>query len=326
MPIVNNWRSAHSYPLNSFQMNLRARSRKVQAKPLVSQRLKRLDSIIRKLVRDQTSTMQLSQMQDIGGCRAVLASNTEVYKVANSYRVGGTKKWLHELVGVGKNYIEAPKKDGYRSVHLIFKYFGPPQNTAWDNLKIEMQLRSAAQHSWATALEAVDIFTNQALKANRGDQNWQRFFALMGSAIARSEHSPLVPGTPSLAGELKDELRELVAQLNVLQVLPGFGDAIQMAHSIAAPDARYYLLHLSFSERKISWKTFRSYESQVANDEYTELEKRNQDRQGEYVVLVKADSLSAMKRSYPGFFLDTGIFTGLVGKAVGIELLDKRAS
>ena len=75
MPVVNNWHSAHSYPLNSFQTNLRKRSQKVQAKPLVSQRLKRLDSIVRKLVRDQTSTMQLSQMQDIGGCRAVLASN-----------------------------------------------------------------------------------------------------------------------------------------------------------------------------------------------------------------------------------------------------------
>ncbi len=326
MPVVNNWRSAHSYPLNSFQTNLRKRSQKVQAKPLVSQRLKRLDSVVRKLVRDQTSTMQLSQMQDIGGCRAVLASNKQVYAVTDSYRGGETKRWLHELVGAGKDYIASPKKDGYRSVHLIFKYVGPTKSPAWDNLKIEMQLRSAAQHSWATALEAVDIFTNQALKANRGDQNWQRFFALMGSFIAHSENCPMVPETPMSISELRDELRGLAYQLNVMQVLPGFGDAIQTAHSIAAPDARYYLLHLSFQERKISWKTFRYFESEIANAEYTELEKVNQDKPGQYVVLVKADSLSAMKRSYPGFFLDTGVFAGLVGKAIGSEIPERRAS
>ena len=56
--IVNNWRSAHSYPLNCFQTNLRSRARKISTKPLVSQRLKRFESIVKKLGRDQTSTLE----------------------------------------------------------------------------------------------------------------------------------------------------------------------------------------------------------------------------------------------------------------------------
>jgi hypothetical protein len=318
LDVINNWRSAHSYPLNSFQINLRARARKVQTAPLISQRLKRLESIISKLIRDQTSTMQLSQMQDIGGCRAVLQSNKEVYEVASSYRSGVTKKFLHELIGEGKDYIQNPKTDGYRSIHLIFRYVGTPENNAWDRLRIEMQLRSFAQHSWATALEAVDIFTRQALKANRGNEDWQRFFALMGSAIARQERCPLVPGTPEDARDLRREIQHYAERLDVLNVLPGFSNAIQIAHGIGQKNASYYLLHLSFNTRKVSWNTFSWNESQRANEIYTRLEQDNSDRAGEYFVLVKADSLSAMKRSYPSFFLDTGVFARMVADAAGL--------
>jgi len=40
------------------------------------------------------------------------------------------------------------------------------------------------QHAWATAVEAVGIFTKQALKSNIGDGEWLRLFALMSSEIA----------------------------------------------------------------------------------------------------------------------------------------------
>lgn len=162
----------------------------------------------------------------------------------------------------------------------------------------------------------MDIFTNQALKANRGDQNWQRFFALMGSAIAYRERSPLVPGTPETRAEFLDELRHYVQLLDVLNVMPAFGSAIRLAHHMAAKNARYYLLHLSFSAKTIKWYTFAWNESQAANAAYTRLEQENADSVGEYFVLVKPDSLSAMKRAYPSFFLDTNIFARLVTEAV----------
>jgi ppGpp synthetase/RelA/SpoT-type nucleotidyltranferase len=76
--VINNWRSSHSYPLNSFQVNLRQRARKIDSSALVSQRLKRFESIVKKLARAQTSTMELSQMQDIAGCRAVLSNPSDV--------------------------------------------------------------------------------------------------------------------------------------------------------------------------------------------------------------------------------------------------------
>jgi len=42
---VNDWRSSHSFPLNTFQMTLRTRSASVCNQPIVAQRLKRTPSI-----------------------------------------------------------------------------------------------------------------------------------------------------------------------------------------------------------------------------------------------------------------------------------------
>lgn len=323
--VINNWRSAHSYPLNCFQTNLRQRARKINSHVLVSQRLKRFESIVKKLSRGQTSTMELSQMQDIGGCRAVLSTTAEVYRLAKSYQKGPAGKWLHTLVGSGKDYLVQPKVDGYRGIHLIFRYVGTHPNYAWDKLRIEMQLRSLHQHAWATALETVDIFTNQALKANRGEQNWQRFFALMGSAIAAREGFPRVPGTPESNIELQDELRQLEKNLDALQLLQGFRYAIHATTDIAVSSkTAYYLLHLSFTNKKISWNTFAWNESQLANAQYTELEQKTAGSNGEHVVLVKTGSLSTMKKAYPSFFLDAEMFLRLVSDALAPGGLDTR--
>ena len=315
--VINNWRSAHSYPLNCFQTNLRQRARKIDSHALVSQRLKRFESIVKKLSRDQTSTMELSQMQDIGGCRAVLSSTADVYRLAKAYQKGPSNKWLHTLVGQGKDYIGSPKPDGYRSIHLIFRYKGTPPNHAWDKLRIEMQIRSQHQHAWATALESVDIFTNQALKANRGDHNWQRFFALMGSAIAAREGLARVPDTPESNTELRDELRQLANDLNAIDQLNYFRHAIRETQ-IRSGNAKmaYYLVHLSFNDKTVSWDPFAWNESQAANAKYTDLEQKFAGDSNEHVVLVKAGSVAAMKRSYPSFFLDAELFLRLVVEAL----------
>ncbi len=65
LDVIFNYRSAHSFQLNSFYTTLHGRAKKIDQRALTAQRLKRLESIYRKLHR--RNTMQLSQMQDIGG-------------------------------------------------------------------------------------------------------------------------------------------------------------------------------------------------------------------------------------------------------------------
>ncbi|GAH08548.1 unnamed protein product, partial [marine sediment metagenome] len=125
--------------------------------------------------------MKLTTMQDIGGLRAVLGTVYDVYMLSEEYR----KNTLfgHELIDE-KDYIHKPRsEDGYRSLHLIYKYKNR-RNPAYDGLRIELQIRTKLQHTWATAVETMGTFLGQALKSRQGDQEWLDFFALTSSAFA----------------------------------------------------------------------------------------------------------------------------------------------
>jgi ppGpp synthetase/RelA/SpoT-type nucleotidyltranferase len=93
--IINNWRSSHSFPLNTFRVTLARNAQKVDRECLVAQRLKRLSSIDTKLSRFRN--MKLSQMQDIGGCRAVVSTVDAVYKLVDIYKKSEIKHTLHEV-------------------------------------------------------------------------------------------------------------------------------------------------------------------------------------------------------------------------------------
>src|SRR3954453_15169180 len=84
LAVINNWRSSHSFPLNTLQVNLRNVSTQNDADPTTAQRIKRLPSIRHKL--ERIPGMKLSRMQDIGGGRAVLSSVDAVREVVEYYR------------------------------------------------------------------------------------------------------------------------------------------------------------------------------------------------------------------------------------------------
>lgn len=190
MEVIDNWRAAHAYPAQSFYVTLKRRACAVHKSALVAQRIKRLPSIISKLEREPA--MKLSQMQDIGGCRAVLPSLSHVKTL---WRAIEALRWKHVSLKP-KDYITHPKASGYRGVHLKYRYQGEGLKAKYSGLKIELQLRTKLQHRWATAVEAADTFTKQALKSSRGNDGWQRFFALMSSVYALKERAPPCAGYP----------------------------------------------------------------------------------------------------------------------------------
>ena len=105
--LVNKWWASHSRPLNTFRMNLR---RRVGDSDIVAQRLKRLPSIIAKL--ERLRWLKLSRMQDIGGCRAIVGSADDAFRLAADF---ADSKIRHELVRYD-NYIDEPRRSGYRSL------------------------------------------------------------------------------------------------------------------------------------------------------------------------------------------------------------------
>jgi ppGpp synthetase/RelA/SpoT-type nucleotidyltranferase len=80
----------------------------------------------------------------------------------------------------------AAEADGYRSHHLSLEFKpAKKEDEAYAGRRIELQVRTRLQHSWATAIEAVSLYRNQDLKHHKGDADWLRLFALPMSSDGR---------------------------------------------------------------------------------------------------------------------------------------------
>ncbi len=306
--VINNWRASHSFPLNTFQMGLRRRAKKVDDDVIVAQRIKRLSSIELKLrIRP---TMKLTQMQDIGGCRAILRSVAGVRKVVESFLKSDIK---HKLL-TQDDYISAPRESGYRGVHVVYSYFSDRKET-YNDLKIELQIRSQLQHAWATSVEVVGTMIGQALKSSLGEEDWLRFFQLMSSEIARTEKCPIVTGTPDDVPETRKEIAEFVKLHNPINRLDWYRSALQFVDD-QTTDKHFYILHLKPRENLLNVTSFKRDESEDAADRYLEIEETIEQDTGEEAVLVSVDSIGSLKKAYPNYFLDTQLFTKQIEKSL----------
>ena len=298
--VLSNWRSAHAFPLNTFQVGLRQRARRIDPRTLVAQRLKRTPSILGKLQR--FPRMRLSQMQDIGGCRAVLRTVPQVRRLESAFLRAPTD---HEMV-THKDYITTPKASGYRGVHFVYRYKSS-RSATFNGLLIEVQLRSRIQHSWATAVETVGTLVQHALKASEGPEQWLRFFALTSSAFALLERSPTIPDAPTGA-ELRRAIRSEASALRVHQRLRSYRSALKLLEDVPVTAAQYYLLSLQPSQERLEISGFRTDQLELATQAYLEKERTTVGSEGAEVVLVRSESLDALRRAYPNYFLDTEVF------------------
>jgi hypothetical protein len=307
LEVVSNWRAVHAFPLNTFQIGLRSRARAIYANALVAQRLKRLSSIEAKLRR--FPSMNLARMQDIGGCRAVLRSPAHVRRLREDYKSSRIK---HQLVGE-KDYIENPKSSGYRGVHLVYRYQSDKMDT-YNGLLVEIQIRSRAQHAWATAVETVGTFLEHSLKSSLGPEQWLRFFAVASSALALVEKAPAVPQTPSSRRILVRETKALMRELGVYKKLKAFGDALHVTEDAGSQDAHYFLLSLVPGQLRI--RSYRVDELPRATEEYMALERQYEGKEDAQAVLVAAESLKSLRRAYPNYYLDTQVFLMELSRAL----------
>jgi putative GTP pyrophosphokinase len=170
------WRSLHARPLSAVAANLRYHvdrgEGRVGERIEVTQRLKRLDTLIGKLGRERGN---VTQMQDIGGVRAVLPSLRHVYVVRRRL----LKSWgiVRE-----RDYIAEPKSSGYRALHVIVRRMGYP---------IEVQLRTVGQDAWANTVEETSRQVGMDLKFGAGDERLDSIFLAMAELFARFDRDEL---------------------------------------------------------------------------------------------------------------------------------------
>lgn len=312
--LANRWRACHAYPINTFQATLRAKVRDFHRETIVAQRLKRMPTIVDKLRRYRS--MQLTTMQDIGGVRAVLTSVDDVYVLAGEYRKKG--RFAHELVDE-KDYIAHPRsEDGYRSLHLIFKYRNR-RNPSYDGLRLELQLRSKLQHTWATAVETMGTLLGQALKSRQGDKKWIDFFAVTAAAFALKENTPVPPRYQEFStDDVSRAVSDADASLRALEKMRGFSiavDHIANARS-SGKSSTYHLIVLNSLENTVGLKAYDRDSLEQALADYSEYEREAAEGKTIEPVLVSAGPIGTLRRAYPNFFLDIGDFVNIVEEIV----------
>lgn len=255
--IIDSWSSLHFKPMGTIYSKLQRDSQNIK-NVVVAQRLKRFDSIYSKL--EKNKNMNLSRMQDLGGCRVILNNCDEVYMFADKYK---NSRIRHSLVKTF-DYINKPKSSGYRSLHHVYSYKSDNKSEL-NGLLIEVQYRTRLQHLWATAVESVSIYTNQPLKRDIGDLKIKRFFYIVSSIFSIEEKQNLHDKSPTDIIELKKELNNILKEINILAILSAIKVALEnKKEELQFRKRGYYLLNLNMVTRMLNIKYFNNgdYEQQ----------------------------------------------------------------
>lgn len=305
--VIDNWRASHAFPLHIIYMHLR-RLAKTNHDIIVSERLKRLDSILGKLKREPT--MSLWTMQDLGGCRFVVPTVEDVYAYAEKFEKSRKR---HVLVNK-YDYIRNPKPSGYRSVHMVYQYKSDRTETYNKNMLIEIQFRTHLQHIWATAVETMGLFTKEAIKSGQGSSDVKRFFALISSLFAILENQNIVPNTSADIDDLVDEIKSLDEKNKYLAFLSGIKVAVSVQNhkkSEYSSHNSYYFLKLDYNKRRLSIDQYKASEFEKANDAYNDIEQKKPEANID-AVLVRSNSFDTLRSAYPNYFSDITEFLSIV--------------
>jgi len=312
--IANNWREAHAFPMRSIRGSLRWYMHYRDINGVTVARLKRMHAIRRKLTR---SGIKLHQLQDLGGCRAILQSVQDVQTL-----VGIMRECRHELRRES-DYIANPKADGYRSHHLMFNYHGRGDRKAFDGKRVEVQIRTRLQHAWATAVESVGLFLGEYLKGGLGNENWLRLFKLMSAEFAMFEGCSEPPDVPA-HDERCAEIIALDKALEANKNLDKLSHAVRFTDVSVSPREKptYYLIVYDNATNEITVESYFVPKSAMASYGSAEFFDNKTGGDTKNVVLVEADKVDQLKEAYPNYFGDVQLFRQQlrnIVKGVGIR-------
>lgn len=305
--IANSWRASHAYPMHRLRGEMHGRMSALKLKGLTVARLKQMPSIRAKLCRIESN---LRQLQDLGGCRAVLPTIDEARRLVAEM----IERSPHTLKSQNA-YMDVPRSSGYRSHHLIFAFLPrEASESGYEGRLIEMQIRSRLQHSWATAVEAVGLYLGQNLKAEVGDADWLRLFQLMSLEFAASEGCDYAKdGSNSRAKEIID----LEASLNVVRTLDALSHAVSGLDWIQSDrfsKPKYCVIKYDKKERKVDVAYLRT-PSDIENN--LETGERGENDANRYsAVVVEIDKVDDLREGYPNYFGDVQLFKSRLSAVV----------
>lgn len=172
---VDAYRARFSEPTRRVATELASIVAELEMEAEVTHRIKRHVTIIDKLSRE--AGLDLSRMQDIGGCRVILQSREDLLRLRDHLDVTWGARAESKADYREQNYLDDPRESGYRAVHIIVRRDGYP---------VETQLRDPELHVWAETVEAFSLATRINYKQD-GSSIVQDFMRRASEMLYRRE-------------------------------------------------------------------------------------------------------------------------------------------
>ena len=294
--VLKQFRENHLQPMTLLRDTIERTLKKHNIDAIVSQRLKRIPSIIKKL--ELQKSMKLSRMQDIAGTRVIVNTIAEVNLIRDELRKIENHSDFKFTFANEKNYIIAPPASGYRSLHLVYKY---DKNVPLDEqCRIEIQLRTKLHHSWATAVEVAGTYLRQPLKQSIGNEQWLEIFKDISRLFIMFEKADI---DHNFVAELKQKIDEE----QFLNKLVAF-TVLTVTLPIKNNRGKYLLITMDVTNKKTHYKQYGSTNFEKANNDYLAKELKYIDDKAVEVVLLSVEDVNSLKKAYPNYFMDVAEF------------------
>lgn len=315
--LVDLWRASHGYVINTFQAWIKNHIKRKGYEVEFAQRLKRRNTVIDKLHRRDNSGQPLmvdvSSMHDFAGCRMIFNNIEELNDFRaymHSQTVAKNVKHVLRYPPEKYDYIEKPKSTGYRGIHDVYRHFprGSERGEGkkpWDNLLVEIQYRTRAQHAWATAVEISDLVDGERTKFEMNESKRGRFFSIASEIIARNHEGIKRAFIECTVSDLQQELKNLENELGILQrlsALKTFGDDTRLQ--------QHNVLNITRNESgDVSLEVLPFRKAADAIAKATELETSGSSLNAVY---VRADNPSQLRSAYRNYFNDPVDFVKII--------------
>ena len=304
MRIVSDWRMTHLPVLREFVDSLTSYLAERGVKyAFYSQRVKRMTSIIEKLRNNESTGMRLGGLQDIGGARFVFETLEDLHACEAALTTFSPAHFVLEKVN---NYIVEPKDSGYRSIHYVYKYNS--ENADYDGLRVELQIRTRLEHSWAMAVETASLISRTSLKANIEDNSiWREFFRLVSAIFAQKEACVVNARYADYTHEQYcHDYIEFLDKHKLLNQLQALRVTVNDEKTFAQSETGYCVLLINFRRQIVTGRQYTLEQEDEASVMFTQTE---QSLSGdEAVILVSIEKMQELREAYPSYFLDSKEF------------------
>lgn len=294
--IFDDYRRAHLRPLTDVTYQIQKWLAGFDKIFYIAQRLKRRPQILRKMKR---FSVRLTQLQDIAGNRVIVDKNADV-DALRSFLLDRIEKEKKLRLHRETDYRELGRDDtGYRALHMILER---------DGIKIELQLRSRAQHHWAESIERTSVIYGHHLKENEGHEDVLGYFKFLSRLFYMLECGREPPAQEKMELDEKRELAERVI-LNSRRGEVLFGRVNEdILHTLEQVERgrqssfnNWILIFDWNTGQFVSWDAIPKDPVEAYNS-YSRVEHQYAESVGFEVVLVGSSSVAMIRRTHSHYF------------------------